>query len=55
LITKISQVFGVDLPLLQLFDHPTLAEMACEIEALIVAKLGRQSIEDGNPSDESAA
>jgi len=55
LITRISQVFGVDLPLLQLFDHPTLAEMACEIEALIVAKLGTQSIEDRNPSNESPA
>jgi|SRR5581483_9683786 len=39
LLTRISQSFGVDLTLLQLFDHPTLAEMSREIEKLILAKL----------------
>jgi amino acid adenylation domain-containing protein len=39
LLTKISEVFGVDLTLLQLFDHPTLAEMSREIEKLILLKL----------------
>jgi amino acid adenylation domain-containing protein len=39
LITRISQVFGVDLPLLSLFDHPTLAGMSSEIERLILAKM----------------
>ena len=41
LITRISQVFGVDLPLLSLFDHPTLAGMSSEIEKLILAKMER--------------
>jgi acyl carrier protein len=39
LLTRISEVFGVELTLLQLFDHPTLAEMSREIEKLILAKL----------------
>jgi len=39
LLTKISEVFGVELTLLQLFDHPTLAEMSREIEKLILTKL----------------
>lgn len=39
LITRISQTFGVDLPLLSLFDHPTLAGMSAEIERLILAKM----------------
>ena len=47
LISRINQVFGVELPLLQLFDHPTLAEMSGEIEKLILAKL---EITNGNPA-----
>jgi len=39
LLTRISQSFGVDLTLLALFNHPTLAEMSEEIEKLILAKL----------------
>jgi amino acid adenylation domain-containing protein len=39
LITKVNETFGVELPLLQLFDHPTLAEMSGAIETLILAKL----------------
>ena len=39
LLTRISQTFGVELTLLQLFDHPTLAEMSREIEKLILAKI----------------
>jgi len=39
LIARVSETFGVELPLLQLFDHPTLAEMSDAIETLILAKL----------------
>jgi acyl carrier protein len=39
LITRIREAFGVDLSLLNLFDHPTLAGMSAEIERLILAKI----------------
>lgn len=38
-IARVSETFGVDLTLLKLFDHPTVAEMASEIENLILAKV----------------
>jgi amino acid adenylation domain-containing protein len=46
LIARVSETFGVELPLLQLFDHPTLAEMSNAIETLILAKL-----EPASPGD----
>jgi hypothetical protein len=39
LITRIGESFGVNLPLLSLFDHPTLAGMAAEVEQLILEKI----------------
>jgi amino acid adenylation domain-containing protein len=39
LIARISETFGVDLTLLKLFDHPTVAEMSSEIEELILLKV----------------
>jgi amino acid adenylation domain-containing protein len=39
LIARVSEAFGVELPLLQLFDHPTLSEISDAIETLILAKL----------------
>jgi amino acid adenylation domain-containing protein len=39
LIGRVNETFGVELPLLQIFDHPTLAEMSGAIETLILAKL----------------
>jgi amino acid adenylation domain-containing protein len=39
LLARVSEAFGVELPLLQLFDHPTLSEMSDAIETLILAKL----------------
>jgi amino acid adenylation domain-containing protein len=42
LLTKISETFGVELSLLNLFEHPTLAEMSEQIEHLIYAKLEAQ-------------
>lgn len=38
-IARVSETFGVDLTLLKLFDHPTVAEMSAEIEDLIMAKV----------------
>jgi amino acid adenylation domain-containing protein len=43
LIARISETFGVELTLLKLFDHPTVAEMSSEIEELILAKLGSET------------
>jgi len=40
-IARVSETFGVDLTLLKLFDHPTVAEMSTEIENLILAKIDR--------------
>lgn len=39
LIARVSEAFGVELALLQLFDHPTLSEISDAIETLILAKL----------------
>ncbi len=39
LLTRISQTFGVEMSLLGLFDHPTLAGMSGEIERLILEKI----------------
>jgi amino acid adenylation domain-containing protein len=49
LITRINESFGVELTLLQLFDHPTVAEISQEIEKLIFDKL-----EGSNPTEPSA-
>ena len=40
LITKIKELFDVELSLLSLFDHPTLEEMSVEVENLILVKIG---------------
>jgi amino acid adenylation domain-containing protein len=45
LVTRIREAFGVDLSLLSLFDHPTLAGMSNEIELLILAKIEAASKE----------
>lgn len=47
LLTRISETFGVDLSLLSLFEHPTLAEMSEQIEHLIFAKIEAAKIEAG--------
>jgi amino acid adenylation domain-containing protein len=51
LLTRISQSFGVELSLLSLFDHPTLAEMSEEIEKLILAKLETSSASTAAPAE----
>jgi amino acid adenylation domain-containing protein len=56
LITRIGNSFGVNLPLLSLFDHPTLAGMSEEIERLILDKIegshGRHAASETNPAVE---
>jgi amino acid adenylation domain-containing protein len=49
LIARVNEAFGVELPLLQIFDHPTLAEMSEVIETLILAKLGEASASEPRP------
>jgi len=43
LIVKIRSTFGVDLALRTLFDAPTIAELAAEIEKQIIAKVENMS------------
>jgi aryl carrier-like protein len=50
LISRIRESFGVDLSLLSLFDHPTLAGMAQEIERLILAKIELTDWEEFQPA-----
>jgi amino acid adenylation domain-containing protein len=49
LIARVNEAFGVDLPLLQIFDHPTLAEMSDAIEQLIFAKIEEESALQPHP------
>jgi len=46
LVTRIGEAFGVELSLLSLFDHPTLAGMALEIERLAQARVESMSTQD---------
>jgi len=47
-IARVSETFGVDLTLLKLFDHPTVAEMSAEIENLILAKVEHAAAQAGD-------
>jgi acyl carrier protein len=42
-ITRVAETFDVELPLHALFDAPTVAELAIEIERLMLAKLEAMS------------
>lgn len=55
LITRISDSFGVNLPLLSLFDHPTLGAMSAEIERLILEKIEASAGKDLHAAPEHAA
>ncbi len=54
LITRIRDGFGVDLSLLSLFDHPTLAGMSAEIERLIFAKIEATNWEESQAVSSTA-
>jgi len=45
-IARLRDAFNVDVPLLKLFDHPTVADLAAEVERLMVAKLDAMSEEE---------
>jgi len=46
LVTRIAEAFGVELSLLSLFDHPTLAGMSREIERLAHEKIDSMSAQE---------
>jgi len=46
LIALIAERFGADLPLRDLFDHPTVAEIAHLVEARLIAEIGALSDEE---------
>ncbi|WP_278315150.1 non-ribosomal peptide synthetase [Lolliginicoccus levis] len=45
LIGRISEIFGVEMTMLALFDNPTVEEMAIEVERLITEQIARMSPE----------
>lgn len=46
LIARLRDAFQVEVPLLGLFDHPTVCELSTEVESLMVAKLDAMSEEE---------
>ncbi len=42
-IARLRDAFNVELPLLKLFDHPNVSDLAAEVERLMVAKLDAMS------------
>jgi amino acid adenylation domain-containing protein len=55
LIAEIERRFGVELSLKNLFDHPTVAGIAAEAEALIVAQVNAMSEEEAHRALESVS
>jgi len=45
-IARLRDAFHVDISLLKLFDHPTVSDLAAEVERMIVAKLDAMSEEE---------
>ena len=57
LIIRVSEQFGVEMSLRTLFEHPTVAEMAQEVERLLVEEISRMSeaelLRAAQPDEES--
>ncbi|HET8844161.1 MAG TPA: SDR family NAD(P)-dependent oxidoreductase, partial [Ktedonobacteraceae bacterium] len=51
LITRLRQVFQVDIRLVTLFDAPTVAELAVEVELLLIEEIERMSTQDTEEAD----
>ncbi|HEU4558057.1 MAG TPA: amino acid adenylation domain-containing protein [Longimicrobium sp.] len=45
--SRVRAAFSVELPLRVIFDHPTLREMAAEIESLLLAEIEAADLPDG--------
>jgi acyl carrier protein len=45
-IARLRDAFNVDVPLLKLFDHPTVADLAAEVERLMMARVDAMSEEE---------
>ena len=46
LIARLRDAFDVEVPLLKLFDNPTIAELSAEVERMILARLENMSEEE---------
>jgi acyl carrier protein len=46
LIARLRDAFQVEVPLLKLFDHPTVAELSLEVERVMFAKIEDMSEEE---------
>lgn len=46
LIARLRDAFQVEVPLLSLFDHPTVSELSVEVEQLMIARLDAMSEEE---------
>jgi len=45
-IARLRDAFGIELPLLKLFDHPTASDLAAEVERLMIEKIEAMSEDD---------
>lgn len=50
LIARIGEIYGIELPLRQVFESPTVAELAAEIEKILVAEIEAMSEEEAQQS-----
>jgi amino acid adenylation domain-containing protein len=46
LIARLREAFNVEVPLLKLFDHPTVADLSAEVERLMVTRLEAMTEEE---------